>query len=198
MGKKYYAVRVGLKPGVYSTWDECKAQIFGVSGAEYKSFKTEAEAKNYIQAKETMESLEPVKKNYAYVDGSYNAEITLSGCGGFLVDNNGEKHIIQDNILDTDGMRNVTGEILGAMRAIEKAIELGMKELVIYYDYTGIEMWATGYWKRNKPGTRNYYNFIQAAKEKINLKFVHVKGHTGIEGNEEADRLAKDAVFILQ
>lgn len=195
---KFYAVRVGLIPGIYDNWEKCKAQIFGVSGAEYKSFKTREEAEAYMQAKELITPKAPVEKAYAYIDGSYNKEIMLSGCGGFLIDDNGEKHIIQDNVLDTDGMRNVTGEILGAMRAIEKAIELGMKELVIYYDYTGIEMWATGYWKRNKPGTRNYYNFIQAAKEKINLKFVHVKGHTGIEGNEEADRLAKDAVFILQ
>ena len=32
----------------------------------------------------------------------------------------------------------------GAEAAVKKAIELGIKELVIYYDYMGIEMWATG------------------------------------------------------
>ena len=39
-------------------------------------------------------------------------------------------------------MRNVAGEVLGSMAAIEKAVELGLEELSIYYDYMGIEMWA--------------------------------------------------------
>ncbi len=35
---KYYGVKRGLVPGVYTSWDECKAQVDGFSGAEYKSF----------------------------------------------------------------------------------------------------------------------------------------------------------------
>ena len=65
-----------------------------------------------------------------------------------------------------------------------------------YYDYMGIEMWATGVWKRNKKGTIAYYDYIQSIKDKITLHFVKVKGHSGVEGNEEADRLAKEAVGI--
>ena len=71
-----------------------------------------------------------------------------------------------------------------------------MAELTIYYDYMGIEMWATGAWKRNKKGTIAYYDYIQSIKDKITLHFVKVKGHSGVEGNEEADRLAKEAVGI--
>lgn len=36
--KKYYAVKIGIKPGIYETWAECELQIKGVSGAKYKSF----------------------------------------------------------------------------------------------------------------------------------------------------------------
>ncbi|WP_236878932.1 viroplasmin family protein [Clostridioides difficile] len=32
----------------YNTWDECKKQVNGFSGAEYKSFSTFQEAKEYI------------------------------------------------------------------------------------------------------------------------------------------------------
>ena len=134
---------------------------------------------------------------YAFVDGSYNSATGVYGYGGFLVAN-GEKHILQgagDNE-EAASMRNVAGEILGSMAAVKKAIELGLKELTIYYDYMGIEMWATGGWKRNKEGTIAYYEFMQQVKSQIAITFVKVKGHSGVDGNEEADRLAKAAVGI--
>lgn len=40
MANKIYAVKKGLVPGIYNTWDECKQQVNGYSGAEYKSFKS--------------------------------------------------------------------------------------------------------------------------------------------------------------
>ena len=42
--KKHYVVWKGAIPGVYSTWDECKAQVFGYEGAQYKSFSSLEEA----------------------------------------------------------------------------------------------------------------------------------------------------------
>lgn len=42
--KKYYVVWKGVTPGIYSTWDECKAQVFGYESAQYKSFSSLEEA----------------------------------------------------------------------------------------------------------------------------------------------------------
>ncbi len=36
--QKYYVVWKGNKPGIYTSWDECKKQITGFIGAVYKSF----------------------------------------------------------------------------------------------------------------------------------------------------------------
>lgn len=42
--KNFYVVWNGITPGVYSTWNECKAQVDGYDGAIYKSFPTREEA----------------------------------------------------------------------------------------------------------------------------------------------------------
>ena len=42
--QKYYVVWQGKKPGIYTDWDECREQVHGVVGAQYKGFDTMAEA----------------------------------------------------------------------------------------------------------------------------------------------------------
>jgi ribonuclease HI len=193
---KYYAVRKGRKPGIYTSWDECKALVTGFKGAEYKSFTDKSAAESYMSGGETQSSGE--SENYSFVDGSFNQATGVYGYGGFLV-HNGEKYMLSGSGSDAEmaSMRNVAGEVLGSMAAVEKALELGITSLDIYYDYMGISMWATGEWKRNKKGTIAYYDYIQSVKDKISLRFVKVEAHTGVEGNEEADRLAKQAVGLI-
>ena len=59
---KYYSVVKGRIPGIYTTWDEAKTQIHEYAGAVYKSFKTEEEAKEYMNT--------PVKERI-YLDVPY-------------------------------------------------------------------------------------------------------------------------------
>ena len=44
----YYAVKNGKKNGIYRTWDECKVNVLGFPGAEYKGFCSDTEAKRYL------------------------------------------------------------------------------------------------------------------------------------------------------
>lgn len=216
MANKFYAVKVGLKPGIYRSWAECEPLVRGYPNASFKSFVTEREAVEFMGGEwctqndslintpenakdgESLPDHPATVRSYAFVDGSFNSKTGVYGYGGFVV-HKGEKYIVTGCGSDADmaSMRNVAGEVLGSIAAVKKALELGLRELDLYYDYSGIEMWAVGAWKRNKKGTIAYYEYMQSVKDRIKLNFIKVKGHSGIEGNEEADLLAKKAVGIL-
>ena len=109
---KFYAVKEGKKPGIYHTWDECKEQVNGYSGAVYKSFTNEEEAKAFIKKEERKVSDD--LGLLAYVDGSYNIKTKEYGYGCVLIE--GQQVIKQllgkGNQPDYASMRNVSGEIL--------------------------------------------------------------------------------------
>lgn len=49
MTRKYYAVKRGRTPGIYTTWAECQRQVSGFSGAVYKSFASHQQALAWLQ-----------------------------------------------------------------------------------------------------------------------------------------------------
>ncbi|MDX9917236.1 MAG: ribonuclease H family protein [Gudongella sp.] len=199
MNKKYYAVRLGRKPGVYETWEECKNQVHGYPGSVYKSFLSKDEALAYV--KNSRNFIEKTPDNFsegeafAYVDGSYDAETGTYSYGIVILTLN-EKITMSGRETDRDmaRMRNVAGELKGAMEAMSWAVENGFKKLRIYYDYSGIEEWANGLWKTNKEGTKAYKEYYDSVTEKLQIEFVKVKAHSGDEYNEEADSLARNAL----
>ncbi|MBR1630082.1 MAG: NUDIX domain-containing protein [Lachnospiraceae bacterium] len=150
---------------------------------------------------DNLSQLDPTNlpENYAFTDGSYNIKSKVYGFGGFLVCGD-QRFVLQGNGRDPEmaKSRNVSGEVLGAMEAVRKALEIGICDLVLYYDYTGIEYWATGRWKTNKTLTKEYAAFMKDAMQRMRIRFCHVKAHTGIPGNEEADRLAKEATGLVE
>lgn len=195
---KYYAVKNGRKIGIFTSWDQCRAQVEGYSGAEYKSFPNEKDAKAYLglggqESFDFMEGL-PVR---AYVDGSFNIKTCEFSFGAVL--------FVNDKILtfsekfddsDLATMRNVAGEIKGAEFVLQYCREHKIEEVEIYYDYEGIAAWAEGRWKTNKSGTIAYKKLFDEISKSVSVVFRKVKGHSGDKYNDMADRLAKDALGI--
>ncbi len=189
---KLYAVKKGINPGIYNTWDECKNQVTGFKGAEYKSFNNISDAKDYLEDK-----VEEVSNIRAYVDGSFNVKTNEYSFGAVLLIDGQEIHF-KKKFDDEEyaAMRNVSGEIKGAAFIINYLINKGIKEVSVYYDYEGIEKWYTGKWKTNSEATRRYVEFALKAKKQIKVNFVKVKSHSNDKYNDLADRLAKDALGI--
>lgn len=206
---KYYAVRKGFKTGIFTTWDECQSYVHGFSNAEFKSFSSESEAREYLNNNVASYHEESSKKdsaaalkNIAYVDGSFDGYSKTYGFGGFIIyEENGKKcvRVVQGagNNPEMSKMRNVAGEISGAMRIVEEAIYLGLEEIALYYDYAGIENWVTGIWSCNKYETYEYSRFMHESSKQIRIHFHKVEGHSGDTGNDIVDTIAKEQSGVI-
>ena len=224
--KKVYAVRKGKKTGLFYSWDECKASIDGVSGAVYKGFLTEAEAREYLDGiegfrKQTADGKEMKKPEsseakyidsasemiipesgqiIAYVDGSFEVLLGRYAYGCVILTPEGEifRESGSGNNPESAALRNVTGEMLGAMNVVKWCIEHGYQAVDIRYDYMGIEMWATGGWKAKNTLTQKYAEYMQRQAKRIQIAFKKIAAHTGDKYNEEADKLAKAALEMVE
>ena len=224
MPKKFYAVRKGRKTGIFTTWDECRAQVHGFPCAEYKSFPTMEGAKGFMELGMEGENKLPFDEDakqpsnntnssiasnqitqtisnepelVAYVDGSFD-QSTKRFSYGMVILENGEEKTFNKSFSDPSlaGMRNVAGEIKGSEAAMQYALDHKIPSIIIYHDYQGIASWCNGDWKANKPGTIAYRDFYQKAKEKVHIEFCKVKGHSNNKYNDMVDELAKEALGI--
>lgn len=206
--KKIYAVRKGKTTGIFYSWDECSASVNGYPGAEYKSFTTKEEANSYLGNSFAVQ-IEEEKKDQkntalhgiestltAYVDGSFDPSIGKYAFGCILLTPDGEIIRESGNGQDPESLaiRNVAGEMLGAMYAVQWAVNHGYPSLTIYYDYEGIAKWAKGDWKAKNKRTQQYAEFMNGKRSYIQLSFQKVKAHSGDHYNEEVDKLAKSAL----
>ncbi|MDO5046959.1 MAG: ribonuclease H family protein [Anaerococcus sp.] len=190
---KYYAVKVGRNPGIYTSWDSCLKEVKGFSNAKYKSFKTRKEAEAYLEEKEVKLTN---KYPLAYVDGSFNLKEKIYGAGIVYIDEGGEKQMYKTYEDKYYIHRNVAGEVKASELAIRYAISQNKQTITIYHDYQGIASWAMGEWRAKNDLTKSYQDFIKKASQKIKIDFVKVKGHSNDKYNDLADALAKKAARI--
>ena len=196
--EKYYAVRAGRKTGIFKTWNECEMQIKGFSGASYKRFATLEQAYDFLNIPSTSDADKELKNcAIAYVDGSYDHSVRefsygvvmiYNGVTDFLLGKSDDKNLVE--------MRNVAGEIMGAKEAMKYCLENYINSVDIYHDYEGVAKWCTGEWKANKSGTIAYKNYYNEIKNKLNINFIKVQGHSGDKYNDIADQLAKNALGL--
>lgn len=130
-----------------------------------------------------------MKRYKVYVDGSYRNNTATWGF--VVVDGNRSVDRDAGSVEKIDAATNgrqVVGELAAAMRAVLWA-KRNNARIVIYYDYMGVEKWATGDWKAKKPVTRKYAEFMRKHQQNI-VGFCKVRAHSGDRWNKVADNLA--------
>lgn len=207
--KKFYAVKKGKITGVFSSWEDCKASVDGVSGAEYKGFATRQEAEQYLGLAPTSDEEDRARKSkpkatpgtlIAYVDGSYEDSLKKYAFGCVFITTDGTVYTEYGNGDNEKSLqhRNVTGEMLGAMYAVRTAMISGYDAIDIYFDYEGIEKWVTGAWKAKAEHTQKYAASMREWGKSIRIGFHKVAAHTNVKYNELADKMAKHGLTAGQ
>lgn len=204
MAKKIYVVRKGHKTGIFNTWDECKAAVDGFSGADYKSFGNIEDAEAYLKNEDVAKKNTETILNTAaagdtvivYIDGSYDDKTKKYAFGCVIITPRGEvfKESGCGDDLDAIAIHNVAGELLGSIYVTKWAIKNSYKNLEIRHDYEGVSKWVTGEWKPKNKTVKLYVDEMNELKKRLTIKFTKVAAHTNDPLNEEADKLAKEAL----
>ncbi|MBS4913734.1 MAG: ribonuclease H family protein [Veillonella sp.] len=163
-----------------------------VSGGNNKGTQSTSNASGVPGSFETSGASGNVDGLVAYIDGSFDKHNGKVGSGGVIFYENNTWEFsfgTADPFYTT--YWNVAGELLGAMHVMKEAKRVGAETVHLYYDYMGIEMWATGRWKTNNPLTQSYAQFFKEYRPYMKVHFHKVAAHTGVTYNERADQLAK-------
>lgn len=209
--KKFYGVINGKCPNtgetvtkVFSNWNEANLVIKKVSGVEYKGFETREEANAFISGNPLSNKNDKTFNEdglHCYVDGSFSEEKNNYSFGLICVEN--ENILFYENGIGNNKeavfMKQVGGELLGAMKSLVYARDNNFKNITIFHDYVGVSHHATGFWKRNNSFSEVYYKWMQEffkANPDMKIQFCKVDAHKGDKYNELADGLAKLALNI--
>lgn len=123
---------------------------------------------------------------HAYVDGSFQND-----CIGYgWVVYRDDKLQAEDwgTVNQFESMQQVVGELKATVEALNWCVSQEVDAVDLHYDFEGIEKWAIGEWKTKNALTKRYANLMESLS--IDVNWVKEEAHTGVIGNERADRLA--------
>ncbi|HIJ78937.1 MAG: ribonuclease HI [Desulfobulbaceae bacterium] len=210
--KKFYAIAVGLLPGIYDNWPLAQAQVAGVKGAKYKGFATRAEAEAWLKnpvyapavkkdsAHKTATARVSVPKEgevVIYTDGGALNNPGPGGYGVVQIYNGARKEL-------SGGFRMTTNNRMELMACIVALKELEHRDKKVHifsdssYVVNGITKgWARSWRKRgwvksdNQPAINpDLWGQLLDLVAQLDVCFNWVRGHSGDPLNERCDELA--------
>lgn len=182
------------------SWDRCRLATEGVSGVLFKRHLNRAQAEGWVQ--QILGSRSSTPDLELYVDGSYKR-----GRAGWawvaVLAGHGEPYGQASGAIDNPISRNVHGELRAAREAVlwaarmrHRVGEAWYARVQVVHDYMGTQAWATGAWAPNgHPEVDRLLRALELAREVgLVISWRHVKGHKGDRWNEQADKLAGEAL----
>jgi ribonuclease HI len=187
-----YAVARGRRPGIYGTWEECKAQTVGYRNSIFKAFSSYTRAQEYI---DSFSSNYEDTELFIYTDGSCKKE-GLAGYGCCFNGNYEDPRNISKRI-EGKSTNNVA-ELLGVITALEYAILHPECKITIVTDSTYV---INSIYNDECKINKELVAQLQDMRSRTpNVKFMHINSHTGATdkhsiGNNYADLLASAATL---
>ncbi len=217
MAKKYYVIWEGRQTGIFEDWPTAQAAVAGHKGAKFKGFESRLLAeeafrqppeKSIVQSK----TRKPAKKRPAFVlDESFDIHIFCDGgcdpnpgpaASGVIVYESGNIRSKYHGLYHKG--TNNTAELNALHQAMLLArdhLDDGARVQILSdssYSVKAITQWAAGWQRKNWTRGKNevlanatlikemYRCYVDLP---TSLSIIHVKGHSGVEGNELADRM---------
>ena len=182
MPSKFYAVAIGREPGIYYDWPTAQKNIKGYPGAVFKSFATEIEAEEFLEANQDLSDLE--FRVEAYTDGSF---VKPKGGFGVVMITPNNIYVASGPVPDTyDKMSNNVAELY----AIYIAVTMYKGDLRIYSDSQySIKVLSKNYHYKTNIAL---INEIKKNLQNRLVDFQYIEAHVGHKYNELADRLAAE------
>ncbi|WP_372791508.1 ribonuclease H family protein [Lentilactobacillus sp. SPB1-3] len=210
---KFYAVKKGRKPGIYSTWPDAQKQISKFPGAVFKSFPTRKAAEDFLNGQgdygNLTESAPKTDEIIVYTDGGSRNHGNVAGghvkqsdpaAWAYLIINHGKK------TSDTGGEFGATNnrmEIMGLRNALQYLLDNGLNQEHVHiiadskYVLDAITKgWLAG-WKargfqrsQGELKNRELWQDIDRLLPKFtNIVYSWTKGHADNSGNVFVDEL---------
>jgi ribonuclease HI len=198
----YYAVKVGHTTGIFNNWAECQKATQGYPGPKLKKFATLAEAEAFINDVDIFgeQIKNDIANGYAvaFCDGSFDSAKNRYSYGVFIIDKDFKEHELSGRASNPKyvSSRNIIGEVLGAINAMDWAVSNGYKKIKIYHDYEGLSKWLSGEWAaRSEVANMFVYIYNTKFADLVQVTFEKVKGHSNNKYNDKADELARKALY---
>lgn len=166
-----YAVKNGKKPGIYRTWDECKAQVHEFPGAVYKKFDTYAEALEYL-GQLTSKDVPIYRRLIAYIGSGKDEDILGVGIVFYTPDT--AESTSFSAAFSRKPCQNIAKwapYFLGCYYAIQKALAESYQEVTICTTRPELKFWCRRDYGSYTHMSNMFKTFISNYSTKVYISF---------------------------
>lgn len=195
MAKKFYAVKKGLRTGIFESWDDCKAAVTGYSNAEYKGFSSEVEARAYLTGT-TLEKVCAISKP----DDEFTVNLFANGVKdgniirvGVAVETIERTIPYACQIPINDGVESIHAELLAVMVGVLFVKTLGYCNINVFYKYEGVYCWYNKLWNARGIVPMAFVNVLTWYRVNFDIKynFEKIQKTCDADGYILANKLSK-------